>query len=178
MYTINLRKNSIIPTILADKLIISLIFIFFFDFVLFPAPILADTAEYGSQIITNSAEFEENIVELKAFNKFPISEKVKSTKTNLYEITAYTSEVAQCDDSPCITANGFNVCTHGIEDTIAANFLDFGTRVKIPDIYGDRIFVVRDRMNKKYPNRVDVWLKDKDQAIKFGFKLAKLEILK
>ena len=79
--------------------------------------------------------------------------------------------------SPCITANGFDVCAHGIEDTIAANFLKFGTKVKIPELFGDRVFVVRDRMNKRYPDRVDVWFKSYDDAIKFGIRVASIEIV-
>jgi 3D (Asp-Asp-Asp) domain-containing protein len=92
-------------------------------------------------------------------------------------ITAYNSEVAQCDDSPCITANGFNVCEHGVEDTIAANFLKFGTKVKIPDLFGDRVFIVRDRMNPKHDNRVDIWMKEKVDAKQFGVKLARIEVV-
>jgi len=92
-------------------------------------------------------------------------------------ITAYNSEVAQCDDTPCITANGFDVCEHGVEDTIAANFLKFGTKVRIPDLFGDRIFIVRDRMNKRYSNRVDVWMIEKTDAKKFGVRIAEIEIV-
>lgn len=92
-------------------------------------------------------------------------------------MTAYNSEVAQTDDTPCITANGFNVCEHGIEDTIAANFLPMGTKVRIPDLFGDRIFIVRDRMNARYPDRVDIWMKHRTDAINFGVKVAKIEVL-
>jgi 3D (Asp-Asp-Asp) domain-containing protein len=102
-------------------------------------------------------------------------EKVIKVSTNT--ITAYNSEAGQTDDSPCITANGFNVCKHGVEDTIAANFLPFGTKVKIPDLFGDRVFVVRDRMNKKHPNRVDVWMQERSDAIKFGVKVAKIQVI-
>ncbi len=99
-------------------------------------------------------------------------------RTTTVTMTAYNSEVGQTDDSPCITANGFDVCKHGIEDTIAANFLPMGTKVKIPDLYGDRIFIVRDRMNKKHPTRVDIWMKDRPSAMRFGVKVAKIQILK
>lgn len=176
----NIQKKSIIPAIFADKIIITLIFILFFDFVLFPAPILAKNEDFGTQVITNEAVFAENITkkEVAITNKeVAITKKTNIKTSGLYEMTAYTSEVAQCDASPCITANGFNVCAHGIEDTVAANFLKFGTKIKIPELYGDRIFVVRDRMNKRYPDRVDIWFKDKKQAIKFGFKVAKIEVL-
>lgn len=101
--------------------------------------------------------------------------KVKSTSVHV--ITAYNSEVGQTDNSPCITANGFDVCKHGQEDTIAANFLKFGTKVKIPELFGDRVFVVRDRMNAKHANRVDIWMKDRPSAIKFGVKTAKIQVL-
>lgn len=99
-------------------------------------------------------------------------------RESFHTMTAYNSEVGQTDDSPCITANGFNVCKHGIEDTIAANFLPMGTKVKIPELFGERVFIVRDRMNKKHPNRVDVWMKDRHDAIKFGVKIAKIQVIK
>jgi 3D (Asp-Asp-Asp) domain-containing protein len=102
---------------------------------------------------------------------------VKVIRTSTHVITAYNSEAAQTDDSPCITANGFNVCTHGVEDTIAANFLKFGTKVQIPELFGDRVFVVRDRMNKRYTNHVDVWMKAKSDAKQFGVKVAKIHVV-
>ena len=83
-------------------------------------------------------------------------------------VTAYNSERSQCQGDPCITATGFNVCKHGIEDTVATNRLPFGTKVKIPEFFGDRIFIVRDRMNRRYHNRVDVWMISKKEAINFG----------
>jgi len=95
-----------------------------------------------------------------------------------FVITAYTSEIGQTDDSPCITANNFNVCDNGIEDTIAANFLPFGAKVKIPELFGDRIFTVRDRMNRRFTNRVDVWMIERPDAVKFGVKIARVEVLK
>jgi 3D (Asp-Asp-Asp) domain-containing protein len=94
-----------------------------------------------------------------------------------HQVTAYTSEVAQCDASPCITANGFNLCANNQEDVIAANFLKFGTKVRIPELFGDRVFTVQDRMNRRFPSHVDVWMKDYDQAIEFGTQAAKIEIL-
>ena len=99
------------------------------------------------------------------------------TKTRQVVLTAYNSDKAQCDDSPCITANGFNVCKHGIEDTVAANFLPMGTKIRIPALFGDRIFVVRDRMAKRHQNRVDIWMKNYSSAIKFGIKTATIEIV-
>lgn len=92
--------------------------------------------------------------------------------------TAYSSTVDQTDSSPCTTANGFNVCKHNQENVIAANFLPFGTRVRMPDMFGDRVFVVQDRMNARYRNgRVDIWMKTRTAALKFGVKQVALEVL-
>ncbi len=91
--------------------------------------------------------------------------------------TAYSSTVDQTDNSPCITANGFNVCEHNVEDVIAANFLPMGTRVRFPELYGDRIFTVRDRMNKRFSDRVDFWKKSRADAKRFGVKRVRIEIV-
>jgi len=101
----------------------------------------------------------------------------KVVKTTQHVITAYNSEVSQTDDDPCTTADGFNLCKNGKEDSIAANFLKFGTKVRIPELFGDRVFVVRDRMNVKHADRVDVWMKNHNEAMQFGVKVAKIEVL-
>jgi 3D (Asp-Asp-Asp) domain-containing protein len=103
---------------------------------------------------------------------------VKVMETSKHTITAYNSDAAQTDDDPCTTANGFNVCQHNQEDTIAANFLKFGTKVKIPTLFGDRIFVVRDRMNSRHSDRVDVWMKSYTAAINFGIQVADIQVVK
>jgi len=101
----------------------------------------------------------------------------KVIAVSTHNVTAYTSDVAQCDESPCITANGFNVCAHGEEDVIAANFLKFGTKVRIPELFGDRVFTVQDRMNRRFTTWVDVWMKDYNQAVHFGVQKAQIEVL-
>lgn len=116
----------------------------------------------------------EEKVALETASSSPV---VKVIRTSVHSMTAYNSEAAQTDDSPCITANGFNVCEHGIEDTVAANFLPMGTKIRIPELFGDRIFIVRDRMNKRYTERVDVWMLHYDDAIKFGVRKAKIEVV-
>ena len=114
---------------------------------------------------------------LTNYNKLPSNSDLKVAWTGNYAMTAYNSEVAQCDASPCITANGFNVCEHGIEDTVAANFLKFGTKIQIPEMFGDRVFVVRDRMNQRYTDRVDIWMQEKQSAIQFGVRYMKIKVL-
>jgi len=92
-------------------------------------------------------------------------------------ITAYSSTPDQTDSTPCITANGFDLCKHNTEDVIAANFLPFGTRVRIPEYFGDRIFSVQDRMNKRYYYRADIWMRERQSAIQFGAKYTEIEIV-
>lgn len=91
--------------------------------------------------------------------------------------TAYSSTVDQTDSSPCTTANGYNVCKHNQENVIAANFLPFGTRVTFPEMYGDRIFVVQDRMHPRFSNRVDFWMKTRQSAKQFGVRRLKMEVV-
>lgn len=103
---------------------------------------------------------------------------VREPKQVMYvPMTAYTSEVAQTDASPCITADGYNVCEANEENVIAANFLPFGTQVRIPEYFGDRVFTVHDRMNRRYTKRVDVWMKNKSDAMQFGVRTLKIEVL-
>lgn len=90
-------------------------------------------------------------------------------------VTAYTSTPAQTDDTPFITASG----THTRPGVAASNVLAFGTKFKLPKLFGDRIFTVEDRMNAKYngKNIVDIWFNDEDAATVFGKRTATMEIL-
>ena len=113
---------------------------------------------------------------------FPVSEDRKPSRTIWVTITAYSSTVDQCDSTPCITANGFDLCDNYAEyeavDTIAANFLKFGTQVRLPELLGNKVLVVRDRMNARYngKNRIDVWMPTREMAKEFGVKRVKMEI--
>ena len=91
-------------------------------------------------------------------------------------VTAYSSDPAQTDDTPCITANGFDVCKHNEENIIAANFMKFGTQVRFPEYNSDQYFYVNDRMNARYTNRIDIWMKSKEAAKEFGVKRLKVEV--
>lgn len=87
--------------------------------------------------------------------------------------TGYNSEVGQTDASPFITADG----THVFDGLVAANFLPMGAKIKIPDYFGDKVFTVRDRMNKRYWERVDIWFPAHSQAVQWGVRNIKIEIL-
>lgn len=171
METLVFKKDSLISIKNAKKIVLVLVIIFVFDFFLFPAPVFASDISSGDNYNFSFPESD------PAFNTLPLNNEIPVKSANIYEITAYSSDISQCDSAPCITANGFNVCKHGIEDTIAANFLPFGSKIKIPEIFGDKVFIVRDRMNSRYDKRVDIWMADQQKAIKFGYKYAKVEIL-
>ena len=91
-------------------------------------------------------------------------------------VTAYSSTVDQCDSTPCITANGFNLCKNNKQNVIATNFLPFGTKVRFPDYDPDTIYTVQDRMNARYYYRADIWMKTRQEAKLFGLKNLKMEI--
>jgi 3D (Asp-Asp-Asp) domain-containing protein len=115
-------------------------------------------------------------------NSFPTVAEIEPRKTVTTIFTAYSSDVAQTDDSPCIPAmHTYNLCENyeefGNQDTIAANFLPLGTKVKIPELYGDKIFTVRDRMNSRYGYaRADIWMPTYVEAKSFGVKKLTMEI--
>ena len=94
-------------------------------------------------------------------------------KANRVIVTAYSSTSDQTDDSPFITANG----TYVYDGVIATNFLPFDTKVKFPEMYGDKIFIVEDRMAKKNSHKMDIWMPSRNAALEFGVKKLAYEIV-
>lgn len=101
------------------------------------------------------------------------SEKNIHKKELYIEATAYSSSVLQCDASPFITASGTKVHF----GTVAANFLPFGTKIKIPEYFGEKIFIVEDRMASRYQYRIDIWMPSYKEAINFGKRNLKIVII-
>ncbi len=127
--------------------------------------------------IEESPSLTSSIRRIEEVKKKPLAQE-KKKRGIMVVATAYSSSVGETDSDPCTTANGFNVCKNNIENVIAANFLPFGTRVRLPDLYGDRTFTVHDRMNRRYgKGRIDVWLKTKQSARQFGVKRIQMEIV-
>lgn len=88
--------------------------------------------------------------------------------------TAYSSSPDETDDEPFITAAG----TYVRDGIVANNLLPFGTRIRIPELYGDKVFVVEDRMNRKKGSyHFDIWFPSKKEALQFGAKNIYVEIL-
>jgi 3D (Asp-Asp-Asp) domain-containing protein len=88
-------------------------------------------------------------------------------------ISGYSSSPEETDDTPFITASGSFV-RDGI---VAANFLPFGTLVRFPKLFGDKIFVVEDRLHSKYNDRVDIWFSSREEALQFGVRMSEIEII-
>ena len=89
-------------------------------------------------------------------------------------ITAYSSTIWQTDSSPYITAAGTRVK----EGIVANNILPFGTKIRIPELYGNKVFVVEDRMSWKKGNyHIDIWFSSYQEAKNFGAKRTYIEVL-
>ena len=94
-------------------------------------------------------------------------------------VTAYNAgDPRQTDDSPCISANGENLCTALAKGKkrCAANFVPLGSRLHVEKI---GVCLVTDRTNKRYRNRVDIAMQREDyhKARRFGRQKLKVKIL-
>jgi len=101
----------------------------------------------------------------------PESQTVKKIRV---VITAYSSTIDQTDLDPFVTAAG----TWVREGIVANNKYPFGTEIRIPEIYGEKVFVVEDRMSwKKGKYHIDIWFPSYWEALNFGTKRTYIEIL-
>ena len=87
--------------------------------------------------------------------------------------TGYNSLVEQTDSTPFIAADG----TYVYDGMVAANFLPFGTKIMFPDQFPGKVFTVHDRMAKRFSNRVDVWFEHKADAMQWGRRTVRIEVL-
>jgi 3D (Asp-Asp-Asp) domain-containing protein len=85
-------------------------------------------------------------------------------------VTAYNAgDPRQTDDTPCISANGENICKALAKGKkrCAANFVPLGSHLHVEKIGVCR---VTDRTNKRYRNRVDIAMQRDEyhEARRFG----------
>jgi len=117
------------------------------------------------------ATIEENSLLPIAESSNPGSQPVQRIRV---VVTAYSSSVWETDETPNITAAGTMV-RDGI---VANNYLAMGTKIRIPEIFGDKIFVVEDRMSWTKGNyQIDIWFPSYWEALNFGAKRTYIEIL-
>lgn len=91
-------------------------------------------------------------------------------------VTAYNAgDPDQTDDTPCISANGEDLCAALAEGRkrCAANFVPLGS-----NLYVDKIGVclVTDRTNGRYRNRVDIAMPKHERQKAFRFGRQKLHV--
>jgi len=95
-------------------------------------------------------------------NSFLNPSKVR--KFMILTVTGYSSSYDETDGDPWTTAYNTSV-----RDGVAAsNILPFGTKIKIPEIFGDKVFIIEDKMNPKYNTNLDIWFPTKWEALNFG----------
>ena len=127
------------------------------------APLLA-TADVVNQ---NNASYKPTLVKNGHLTICKLDpEAYHVVKTIKMVVTGYSSTADQTDDTPFLTASQKQV-----EDgTIAINGLPFDTKIRIPKLFGDKVFTVQDRMNEKYGKlqRADVWFADTRDAVELG----------
>ncbi len=89
-------------------------------------------------------------------------------------ITAYSSSIWETWGCPYTTASN----THVRDGIVANNMLPFGTKVRFPQLFGDKIFIVEDRMHsRKGDYHFDIWFASRVEALQFGVKRTFVEIV-
>lgn len=137
-------------------------------------PIYGDEETGPSKIINSEDYF---ILSGNTFspNINPLEPRVKIIKRIRVIVTGYSSSIDETDQDPEITASGKKV-----RDGICANnLLPFHTKIRLPELFGNKIFSVEDRMSSnKSLYHIDIWFPSKEEALKFGAKFTYLEIIK
>ncbi|MGC9599412.1 MAG: hypothetical protein ABSE18_03445 [Minisyncoccia bacterium] len=103
----------------------------------------------------------------------PASDPARAETTLHVRVTAYASTPDETDSTPFITASGMRV--H--DGIVATNVLPFGTKIKIPALFGEKTFTVEDRMAPRMKNVVDVWMPTRAAALRFGANDADIAIV-
>lgn len=108
------------------------------------------------------------IFPLPQVREYAVKKRIRLT------VTAYSSTVDQTDGDPFTTASGAKV--H--DGIIAHNGLPFGTRVRFPDVFGDKVFVVQDRLHPRKGYYIaDMWMPSRQEAQQWGAPILTMEIL-
>ena len=161
---VNRRRNILIIIIITGFLIS-----FLSIFKLTSQEVEAELAEFI---------FEEELVIAQGNSLLPISDpcnpELQAIRKIKVVVTAYSSSPWETDGNPYLTAAG----TWVKDGVVANNLLPFGTKVRLPELYGDKVFVVEDRMNwKKGYYHIDIWFPSYGEAKNFGSKRTYIEVL-
>ena len=137
---------------------------------------------------TEIGKAQESLEEFENFSQFSIIEEnsllpianafepqnAKVTQEFQVIVTGYSSTPWETWGNPFVTASG-----SWVEDGIIANnLLPFGTKVRFPELYGNKIFVVKDRMHsRKQDNHMDIWFPSNQKALNFGVERTYVEVI-
>jgi len=124
------------------------------------------------------AENLDSLAKIEGNSLLPMANPINPVSENYRKIgvvvTAYSSTPWETDGDPYITAAG----TWVRDGIIANNYLPLGTKVRIPELYGEKVFVVEDRMSWKKGNyHIDIWFPSYWEALSFGAKRTYIEVL-
>lgn len=131
-----------------------------------------DRLQHKLALVEQTAEARKNMVEEvrllhKALDKSPVK-----TVT----VTAYNPTTSQCDSDPLIAASMRKVRLGTI--AVSRDLFDqgwvFGRKVRIE---GLGIFEINDLMNKRFTERIDIFMWDEGRARQFGKKNIKAALL-
>ena len=145
-----------------------------------PDKVCITTGEGTGRIESYCADTPENLIKaIKTNWEEPEEEpkEVKPTKKsngNVIKATlsAYSSRVQETDDTPCISADGSNICELFAKGEMICASNDFPMH-SIIHIEGFGDCIIRDRMNRRYTgtNRIDLYYGyDTISALKHGVK--------
>jgi 3D (Asp-Asp-Asp) domain-containing protein len=131
-----------------------------------------------TSILLSEPDLENRLITIQGNSVLAVSNhfnpEPKVIKKMKVVVTGYSSTVWETDETPELTASGSTVR----EGIVANNGLPIGTKIKIPELYGDKIFVIEDRMNPRVgPYHIDIWFPDYSQAKNFGAKRTYIEVL-
>lgn len=128
------------------------------------SPEINSGLEYKGLLETKNAE---NIKYL------PIALEKRPKKTFQLTVTAYSSTPDQTSGNPFITASGERV-RDGI---IAYNHLPLGTKVRFPEVFPEKNFVIKDRLPEGASTYLaDMWVPTREEAKQWGAKILKIEV--
>ncbi|MFH1112032.1 MAG: hypothetical protein V1712_03095 [Patescibacteria group bacterium] len=163
-------KNKKLEQIIRKMLIIAAILTLALEWT-FPQHSASAASINGSLVNTSLIE-DVSLPQVPAQN-FPENNLRSARYSVKIVVTAYSSTIDQTDDTPFITASG-EVVHDGI---VGANWLPLGAQIRIPEYFGDKVFVVEDRMNERFSRRVDIWMLTREQAEAWGLQYLTVEVL-
>ena len=136
-------------------------------------------AETETQPIISALSIPETIspapaIDLPQLPTVPDKPRPEAKQHFYYRSSAYSSTPDQTDGDPFTTASGAKVHP----GTVATNCLPFGTKIRIPEYFGDTIFIVEDRMHPRWGcEKIDLWMTSRQEAMQWGVRKVHIEII-